>query len=250
MSEDHMHAPTGAYALNALPDDERETFERHLRDCPACAQEVREFTATAARLGAAVTAAPSDALKARVMARVRTVRQLPPQVAADCDDTSVRPAGGRGRRLSRLVLAACAAVATAFGGVAAWQFQEARQAERQVEQARAEAAEMARVLAAPDARTVSGAVKGEARATVVVSRSENSAVFLASGLPPLPEDRTYQLWFDEGGTMRPAGLIDHDGGVLMEGDVDGASGMGVTVEPAGGSPRPTTAPVALMALPA
>nr|WP_318215860.1 hypothetical protein [Streptomyces sp. SCL15-6] len=38
--------------------------------------------------------------------------------------------------------------------------------------------------------------------------------------------------------------------VLREGDVDEAAGAGITVEPAGGSPRPTTTPVALATMPA
>ncbi|WP_442802385.1 anti-sigma factor domain-containing protein [Streptomyces sp. CMB-StM0423] len=50
--------------------------------------------------------------------------------------------------------------------------------------------------------------------------------------------------------MRPAGVLDGDGGaVLMEGRVATASGLGVTVEPAGGSERPTTKPVAARELP-
>ncbi|MFV0126663.1 anti-sigma factor domain-containing protein [Streptomyces sp. HMX112] len=245
MSEDHMHAPTGAYALDALPDDEREAFERHLRGCPACAQEVKELRATAARLGTAMSAAPPQALRGQVLERVRSVRQLPPRVG---HDTPHSPAG-RHRYLPRMVLAACVAAATAFGGVAAWQYQDARLAEQRAEQARAETADMARVLSAPDARTITGKVKGGARAAVVVSRSENSAVFLASDLPELPEDKTYQLWFDDGGKMRPAGLVTHDGSRLMEGDVGRASGVGVTVEPSGGSPQPTSTPLALLGLP-
>ncbi|MFF2852496.1 anti-sigma factor domain-containing protein [Streptomyces sp. NPDC058001] len=52
--------------------------------------------------------------------------------------------------------------------------------------------------------------------------------------------------------MRSAGLLDPDRGdqaVLMRGALGGASGTGVTVEPAGGSREPTSAPVALMKFP-
>jgi len=38
--------------------------------------------------------------------------------------------------------------------------------------------------------------------------------------------------------------------VLLQGAVDGADGMGITVEPAGGSPEPTSPPVAVMDFPA
>ncbi|MGR8012151.1 anti-sigma factor [Streptomyces hypolithicus] len=247
MSEDHLHAPTGAYALHALPDDEREAFVRHTRGCPACAQEARELTATAARLGSAVSvAAPAD-MRARVLAQLPVVRQLPPHVPPTTAAPSP-PAGAR-RHLPRLALAACVAAATAFGGAAVWQYQEAQQAEQRALESSAKAADVADVLTAPDARTVSGAAEGRATATVIVSRGENRAVFLASGLAELADDKTYQLWFDEGGTMRPAGLLTADGTLAMEGSVDGATGMGVTVEPAGGSPRPTTTPLMLMTFP-
>jgi hypothetical protein len=38
--------------------------------------------------------------------------------------------------------------------------------------------------------------------------------------------------------------------MLLDGPIDGATGMGITVEPAGGSPQPTTEPVGLMEFPA
>lgn len=249
MSDEHVHVLTGAYALNAVGDDERETIERHIGDCAACAEEVRELTATAARLGTAVAAAPPPEMKPQVITWIKSVRQLPPHVEAG--GVVLRPATARARYAPRLVLAACVAAATAFGGTAAWQFQEAQQAEQRAQQARQQTADMARVLAASDARTVSGNVKGGARATVIVSRNQNTAVFLASGLPDLADGKTYQLWLDDGGgVMRPAGLIGHDGTVVMEGDIGKATGVGVTVEPIGGSPQPTTTPLALMTLPA
>ncbi|MFF8831260.1 anti-sigma factor domain-containing protein [Streptomyces sp. NPDC015131] len=248
MNGEHLHAPSGAYALDALPDHERAVFERHMTDCAECAREVRELSATAARLGAAAAAVPPAALRERVLAEITTVRQLPPHVA---------PGSGAGRsgpafrgRLPRLVLAACVAATAAFGGVVVWQHEDVRRAEQRAQRAEQRTADMSRVLSAPDARTVTG-TEGGARVAVVVSRAEDSAVFLSSGLPELPAGKTYQLWFDDrGGTMRPAGLTRGDGGLVMDGAVDGATGMGVTVEPAGGSPQPTGAPLMLMTLPA
>ncbi|EGX57086.1 hypothetical protein SZN_24583 [Streptomyces zinciresistens K42] len=67
----------------------------------------------------------------------------------------------------------------------------------------------------------------------------------------------YQLWFADRARVRSAGLMDPGGGsqtVLMPGAVDGASGAGVTVEPAGRSAgwskQPTSKPVALPGGPA
>ena len=45
-----FHELTGAYALNALSDEERLAFERHLDDCDACSDETAELLATSAGL--------------------------------------------------------------------------------------------------------------------------------------------------------------------------------------------------------
>ncbi|MGW4232731.1 anti-sigma factor [Streptomyces sp. NPDC004980] len=248
MSTAELHTLTGAYALHALPEDERLAFERHLGACEACTQEVRELSATAARLGLAVSAVAPAALRGRVLREITTVRQEAPSHGRSARSGTARRVG----RWSSYALAACVAAAAAFGGVAVWQNQAAQDARQEASEARQQNEELARVLAAPDARTSSGVLEGGARGTVVVSRSVDQAVFLASGMARPPGGKVYQLWFDDGGSMRSAGLMDPsapDGTVLLDGPVDGASGMGITVEPAGGSKQPTTQPLALMAFP-
>ncbi|GGW90703.1 anti-sigma factor [Streptomyces chryseus] len=252
MSTAELHTLTGAYALHALSAEERAEFERHLEDCAPCAQEVRELTATAARLGLAVNVTPSAALKEQVMRRITTERQDPPKVQQPSPASGARR---RGRALPRFVLAACVAAATAFGGVAVWQQQEASDAREEARRSERQSEELASVLAAPDAKVTTGKLADGASGTVVVSRERNKAAFLASGMPEPPSGKVYQLWFDDDGTMRPAGLMDGSAltgpalAVLMEGPVDTADGMGITVEPAGGSERPTGAALALMDFP-
>ncbi|MCQ8831102.1 anti-sigma factor, partial [Streptomyces malaysiensis] len=124
----------------------------------------------------------------------------------------------------------------------------ARRSERRV----AAAEEVTRVLAAPDARSRSGRMADGSTGTVVVSRGLNQAAFLASGLPEPPAGRIYQLWFSDGGTMRPAGLMDSSGrsaAAVLSGAVGKASAMGVTIEPAGGSKAPTSDPLVLLTFP-
>ncbi|MGW1586396.1 anti-sigma factor [Streptomyces sp. NPDC002386] len=240
---------TGAYALHALLDEERTAFERHLADCEPCAQETAELSATAARLGLAATMTPSPALRGKVLRQISSVRQVSPGT------TGMRAgrAGKRARLLSRWALAACLAAAATLGGTTVWQHQRAEDALRQARGARQGTAEIAAVLAAPDARTRTAALGHGATGSVVVSRERDKAVFVASGMARPAGGKVYQLWFDDDGTMRSAGLMDPgrtDQAVLLRGGVDGASGMGVTVEPAGGSTKPTSAPVALLGLPA
>ncbi|MGW1204026.1 anti-sigma factor [Streptomyces cyaneofuscatus] len=248
MTTADLHTLTGAYALHALPDDERREFERHLGDCEACTQEVRELSATAARLGLAVAESPPRELRERVLREITTVRQEVPSHG--------RPGrtggGGRTGRWTTYALAACIAAAAAFGGVAVWQNQVAQDARQEANQAQRQSEQLAQVLSAPDAKTSSGELTGGARGTVVVSQQENRAVFLASGMERPPSGKVYQIWFNDEGTMRSAGLMDpsaSDDAVLLDGPVDRATGMGITVEPAGGSAEPTSDPVALMDFP-
>lgn len=250
MTTAELHTLTGAYALHALEPAERDAFERHLAECPACAQEVSELAATAARLGLAVSVTPPPAMKEQLLRRVATERQDPPRVAPESRAGVV---GRRGRALSRFALAACLAVAAAFGGIAAWQHQQAQdaRAEAQSSQQRSEA--LASVLAAPDAKVTTGKLTDGATGTVVVSRNQDKAAFVAAGLPEPPNGKVYELWFNDGGKMRAAGLLSPSAGsdaVLLSGTVGEASGMGITVEPAGGSDQPTSAPLALMNFPA
>ncbi|MFC9342265.1 anti-sigma factor domain-containing protein [Streptomyces sp. NPDC057020] len=242
------HTMTGAYALDALDPEEQEAVRRHLAECPSCAQEVLEFSETVVRLGLAVAVTPTATLRTGVMERIATVRQEPPATRA------VRaPRGRRGlRRWSHWALAACLAGAVGLGGVAAWQHGLAEDARQETSRARQANDAVAEVLAAPDARVSTSRLEGGAVGTVVVSASLDRAVFAASGMAPPPAGKVYQLWYDDEGTMRSAGLMDPGAtaeATLLDGPVDRASGVGVTVEPAGGSPSPTSAPVAVLAFP-
>ncbi|MEU4167914.1 anti-sigma factor [Streptomyces sp. NPDC026665] len=249
MNTADLHTLTGAYALHALSDDERERFERHAADCEDCATEVRELSATAARLGLAVTASPGPALKDRVIRRITTVRQEPPRTLP----LTVQRAGVLRRyRPARWALAAALAAAASLGGTAVWQHERAQDAQEQARAAERRAAQVTAVLTAPDATSRTAKLADGASGTVVVSRSRDQAVFISSKMAKPPGGKVYQLWYDDAGTMRSAGLMDPDRTsetVLLKGAVDGASGMGITVEPAGGSPEPTSAPVALLGLP-
>lgn len=152
---------------------------------------------------------------------------------------------------SKVPWALAASVAAAvLGGVAVWQTQSGQDLEQQARQAQQQLDAVSAVLAAPDARTVHGKAANGALTTVVSSDQQNQAVFTAANLPAPGVGKTYQLWLDHEGTMRPAGLMQHDGTVILAGNPADAGAVGLTLEPAGGSPEPTTAPLLLMAMPA
>ncbi|MGV9279828.1 anti-sigma factor [Streptomyces sp. NPDC003730] len=248
MTTADLHALTGAYAVHALDDEERAAFERHLGTCDACEQEVAEFTATVGRLALASTVRARPAMREQVLQRITSVRQVAPRTAP-----LERARGGVkfGQRLARWALAACVTAVAAFGGAAVWQYERAQDARHEAAQEQRRVEDLAGVLAAPDAKSRSSRLAG-GTGTLVVSASRDRAVFMASNMAAPPRGKVYQLWFADRGRMRSAGLMSPGGGsqaVVMQGAVGGASAVGVTVEPAGGSEQPTSRPLALLDVP-
>ena len=246
-----LHTLTGAYAADALSETERLAFERHLDACPACDQEVRELSETAARLGSAVALPPPAALWDRVRAEAAATRQLPP--VADPTPLSGRGAalaGGRGvrRRFPPLLAAAAALLVAAAISVTALNLGLPGQGGR----SEGPVDLVAAVLSAPDARRIAAKPGPTGQVAVVVSRQRGQAVFEASGLPEVPAARTYQLWVVDRSGPRPAGLVEPGGAGkvtrLLEGRVTGSEQVAMTVERRGGAARPTTEPVVVVDL--
>ncbi|MEU1296205.1 anti-sigma factor [Streptomyces sp. NPDC005840] len=243
------HTLTGAYALDALDDGERDAFEAHMARCEPCAQEVRDFTATAGRLALATTGRAPRHLRSQVLRRIGEEPQEHPGSPAASSGRARTPQG----KALRWALAACAAGIVALGTTTVWQYHRTDDARHRAEALQAQSDRVATVLAAPDARVAATSLTSGARGSVVVSRSIGKAVFIASDMAAPPPGKVYQLWFADGGHMRPAGLMDAsrtNQSVLMDGRVGEATGVGITLEPASGSRQPTSTPLATMALPA
>lgn len=243
-----VHALSGAYAVDALDTEERARFEEHLRGCATCRTEVDELRGTAALLAADADVAPPPALRDAVLAGIESVRPLPPRAplgdpGPGGSGPSSPATGGRrpARRLplrpTHLLLAAAAVVLVALVGVAAWRpWSQPDDAPTATE----------RVLAAEDAVRTTERLPDGSQATVVVSRSEGSAVIITEDMAPAPDGKVYELWLETpAGDMQPAGLMpdERDATVLLEGDASEATGVGITVEPDGGSEQPTLPPV-------
>ena len=77
-----IHALSGAYAVDALDDDERTGFERHLATCAECRAEVQSFCETAALISESESVAPPVSMRSRVLADIGSVRPFPPEATA------------------------------------------------------------------------------------------------------------------------------------------------------------------------
>src|SRR5687767_7775735 len=77
MSEHAWLEQTAPYALGALDEEDRASFEAHLATCDVCASEVRELREVAGLLAtAAPHAAPPAGLRDRILADARNVRPI------------------------------------------------------------------------------------------------------------------------------------------------------------------------------
>ena len=80
----------------------------------------------------------------------------------------------------------------------------------------------------------------------LVTLEGDRAVLVAENMPPAPEGKTYQIWVIKGDTPKPSGLFEPRGdsiAAVLENPVEGADAVAVTVEPEGGSRKPTTDPM-------
>ncbi len=244
-ANESVHALSGAYVVDALDDEERKTFERHLPGCLDCQEEVASLREAAVTMADAVAVEPPASLRASLLAEISTVRQLPPETKpADAGrSTGATVLPFRSRRFRLASLAAAAAVAAAVTVGIAWQPWS------QQETTQLTAADQ--VLSAGDAQKVSIDFKDGSTASVYRSVSKGRAVILTTDMAAPPEGKVYEIWFrTPDGEMVPAGLMPKapDNKVLLEGNAARATGVGITIEPEGGSKQPTSDPIAMFEL--
>jgi anti-sigma-K factor RskA len=242
-----LHSLTGAYALDALEGGaEFERFTRHLNRCPSCASEVRGFREVATSLAFATATEPPPELRAQVLTAATHIRQLPPEVK-----THARPRRARVwvpwvPWLSGAIATAAIAVAVFFGFAQAHTQQE-------LAQARAQNQAIALVLSAPQVKLLTHATTKGGVATVVLAADRHELVVTTNGLPALPAGQVYQLWLIGTTKTVSAGLLPsarsgQTGPVLASGVVQGDR-LGLTIEPAPGTTKPTTTPILALPLP-
>lgn len=259
--EKQLHLLTGAYALNALSEADRAEFERYALGNLDALEEVRGLSETAALLAFASPAeVPPPEMKANVMASIRNTRQLPASSVVR-DISSARKTSGRSRTSSQersrwVPLVSAAAALALFAGVGGWvvgQNSSESDLHKQLLASESQQEALLSIMAAPDAKIATTAVSTGGTVTVASSATANQAAVMVKGLPAPPPGKTYEMWFISAAGAVPAGLMsDHDPATpsmqVLTGSMGGATHVGITVEPEGGSPAPTTTPIVVQAV--
>ncbi|WP_278259966.1 anti-sigma factor [Nocardioides convexus] len=253
---DHDHALSGAYAVDALDAEERARFEAHLHDCRDCQEEVASLREAAALLGTD-SAEPPAAVRDAVLASIQSIRPLPPVVEtaetpastvsttdeprrAPCPPGPGAPAdphpAARGRRrgpAARRRHRLPAAVDQRPDPAGACRPRRSRCSPRPTR---------------PGSRRSSRTARGRPSWSPAARARRSSRP--GTWRPPRAA-RPTSLWLQSpAGEMVPAGVMpkQSDTTFVLDGDASKATGVGITVEPAGGSDHPTTQPIALFPL--
>lgn len=249
-----------AYALVALPDADLRQVEAHLARCPACRAAFDRTLEAAADEAKRTVAPPRADVRAEFLARTGGLRIVP------------LPAGPGAERV-RLLPAARPALRRANGWVADWDVRRLRLPNPYLGPTLRAAAAMLLVLVLPiagwfigvraqlDERSIIYSLMANPAAAHPLDDSDmpadvsgvlyadpasNTAYLSASGLPPIPDDRRYQVWLlTPSEELVSAGFLtvspNGEGDVLLRapapiGDYLAAV---VTAEPQVGSPVPT-----------
>lgn len=226
---DELEDQIVAYCLGVLSPQEQTAFEARLKE-PGVQARVDAYAETIEGLGVAAPVRPPPiALGERLMAQL------------DAPTAEARPTPAPRRWFNWLALtgwlAAAAMLLLTMGvGATAWRQQ-------------AELREFRAALQSPLVASMeAGDVAPQASGRFYLAPDSRQAVLLVGDLPPLPPDKVYQLWLvypdgqtrDNGGTFR----VDEKGyGSLLVNapkPMNSYIRVGVTTEPRGGSPGPTS----------
>ena len=247
MNNERFEDLKDAYVLDALPEEERRSFEEFLAAHPERQAEIDELGAVAGLLAfSPEEQEPTPELRERIMEVVEA------EAAPRSERRGSVLAGLAGYIGARGL--AFGAAALLIIGLLSWNLLLQDQVDDlhgQVQNSQSQVENLqAQVRDAQNQQTqtvqLSGTWAGQGADAEVASISDDTIVLVADNLPSVPEGRTCQIWVIKGDVPEPSGLFQPGGKEtaapittpIREGDT-----IAVTVEPAGGSEQPTSDPV-------
>ncbi len=230
--EDRLRDDAAAWVLGALDDDEATAFAHLLETSPEAREEVEQLREAADVLPYTVApVSPPPELRARIMSIVEGEAEVLHAVGASADRPPGRRRATGWRAWLRPLPVAAFACVLLLAGVAA-----------------------GLLIAGGDSvstRTVAAQVTGESQdAAARLEIQGDQAELVVDGMKAPGAGHVYQVWYVHDGQTDPVpagALFDVDsagqGAAALPGGVDDVKSVLVSVEPAGGSEKPTTQPV-------
>jgi hypothetical protein len=268
------------YALGALTQHEARSFELHLRDCPICKSELRKLEHASVGIGLAVKEIETpEYLRELLLARIEREPMTPVSVASPNPDSPAsetiaqidRSKPKDKRRGSKLrwalwiaLIVSILANLLAFYNLYSTQVLNGRlqtelaASKTAIEDLRieledqkkkpADLAQILKVAGKPGMRIawLAGQPPAASSSGTLFWDTEQHRYLLMGFFPPAPQGKAYQLWFVTPATKVSAGLIETnpDGPTYTTAsipiDSPDVTAVGITLEPDGGSPMPTT----------
>jgi len=231
-----------AYALGALPDDERATVEAYLALHPERQAEIDDMVGIASLLALAPPEQePPANLRHRLMEVVES-EAVQPRAARRGTSSWF----GRMGDFRNLALGAAALLVV---GLLSWNVLlqgDVQDLRGQVEEARtADQAQDTREI------ELGGSWAEQGARAEVTALKDDRAILVVEDMPSMPEDRTGQVWVIRDEKPEPSGLLEPSGNMAATAittPLRGADAIAVTIEPAGGSDEPTSDPVLVQEL--
>lgn len=233
MNDDRFDDLKEAYALGALSESERREMEAYLADNPERQAEVDDLISAANLLAlSAEEQEPPAELRRNIMSIVGA-EATSPGIQETEERESVFARLRRALSLPRL--ATGAVVLAIVAGLLLWN--TSLQNEIQDLQNQPNGPKTYKLQA-------SGSAQGTSAKMVEIHKGQ--MILVAKNLPSVPKGKAYQMWAIENGKPRPGSVFEPGEKITtapLGTEVKGADALAVTVEPSGGSPQPTSAPV-------
>ena len=235
MDESRFEELKDACALGAIAEEERRQFEEYLAGHLERQAEVEELGAVAGLLALSPQEQePSPQIRSRIMDAVRAEAVHP--------SASHRSWLAWLRELLSVRSLAPGAAALLVIGLFAWSM--LLRGEVQDLQGRVQTLQSQ--PQGPQMVTLGGAGTDQRARAELVTLEGDRAVLVVENMPPVPEGKTYQIWVIEDEVPKPSGLFkprQDSVAAVVEHPLGGGDVIAVTVEPEGGSPKPTSEPM-------
>jgi anti-sigma-K factor RskA len=235
MAENHrvFKGNLAAYALGALDSEEVSALEAHLRTCDECRSELEDYQRLSSGLLTALPPQnPPPRLKRSLQKRLQGQQR------------SARPASSWS--LNRTLIAGALLLLIALNIVSIFEVYSIKKDQAELIGQYGSNQTAIAMLAYPSTQSI-GFDQNGISGSLLVDKNRNLLAVFAWHLPPTPAGKTYQMWLiDPQGDRTSGGFIipDSDQPFVMAvvrspQPLTTFTGLGVTLEPSGGSPKPT-----------